>query len=78
MKGLIIGVSIAIASLLQGCAAIPPVLGVAAQLLPVLQIGGAVAMNAWCSELVGAERRSAARERIWGNPDVTPIDREGC
>lgn len=63
---------------LTGCAGLPAVLAVAGKALPIIQAAAAVAVDAYCSELVGAGGREAVRDRLYGDPAQTLIRREGC
>lgn len=70
--------SAAIAASLAGCAALPAVLAVAGKALPIIQVAAAVAVDAWCSEIVGADGRDAIRSHVYGDARVSLIRRDGC
>lgn len=63
---------------LAGCAAIPAVLAVAGKALPIVQAAAAVAVDAFCSEIVGADGRDAVRSHLYGDARMSLIRRDGC
>lgn len=67
-----------LAPALAGCAALPVVLVVAGKALPLIQVAAAVAVDAYCSEIVGADGRDAIRSHVYGDARVSLIRRDGC
>lgn len=63
---------------LAGCAAFPAVLAVAGKALPIIQVAAAVVVDAYCSEIVGADGRDAIRSHVYGDAQVSLIRRDGC
>lgn len=67
-----------LAPAVAGCAALPAVLAAAGHVMPVIQIAAAVAVDLYCSEIVGADGRDAVRSHVYGDRRRSVIRRDGC